>query len=145
RTPDDEAVAVVEPGAGDQTHDHPVVLALQGPEGWLDGAAVGSLAVISLEGQTLMLSWEPDTGAAADPGAVTDTFQRLGGGQPGPLLALVLHPLIDDPALGTGPVVVPVKDQLDAAGLVVDGITARRADRAAAARASGPAGVPGLG
>lgn len=145
RTPDDEAVAVVEPGAGDQTHDHPVVLALQGPEGWLDGAAVGSLAVISLEGQTLTLSWEPDTGAAADPGAVTDTFQRLGGGQPVPLLDLVLHLLIDDPELGTGPVVVPVKDQLDAAGLVVDGITVRRADRAAAARASGPAGVPGLG
>jgi hypothetical protein len=144
-TPDGEPIDVVEPGAGEQTHDHPVALALQGPDGWLDGANPAALAILSLEGHTLTLTWEPDAGAAADPGPVTDTFQRLGGGQPVPLLDLVLHLLIDDPELGTGELVVPVGDQLHAAGLVVDGITVRRADRAAAARATGPAGVPGLG
>jgi hypothetical protein len=144
-TPDGQAIDVVEPGAEEQTHDHPVALALRGPDGWLDGANTAALATLALDGNTLTLTWEPDPGAAADPAALTSTFLRLGNGQPVPLLDLVLHLLIDDPSLGTGDTIVPVRDQLVAAGLVVDGITVRFAERGAAGRASGPAGVPGLG
>jgi hypothetical protein len=144
-TPDGAPIEVVEPDAGEQTHDHPVALALRGPDGWLDGASPSGLATLALEGHTLTLAWEADPGTAPDPAPVLDTFQRLGNGQPVPLLDLVLHLLIDDPALGTEGSIVPMRDRLDAAGLVVDGITVRRSDRGAAARASGPAGVPGLG
>jgi hypothetical protein len=141
-----DEIDVTEPAEDERSPGRPAGLVLRGPDGWLDGGSADATAVISLDGSTLTMTWEPPTPAlAVDPSPIAAVFERLGHGQPVPLLDLVLHLLIDDPTIGTVEPLVPMQDRLDAAGLVVDGITVRRANRGAAARASGPAGVPGVG
>lgn len=117
-------------------------LVLRGADGWLDGGTDGATAVLSLEGERVGLAWgAPIEVVDVDPTPILATFHRLGGGQPVPLLDLVLHLLIDLRDLFTAEVPVPVRDLLLVAGLDVEGTTVLLA----ASRAADPVGLPGLG
>ena len=139
-------VEVVEPEPEDLAAHELAGLVLRGPDGWLDGANADRLVVLSIDGSRLTVAFE-DTSAtvAVDPTPVVATFERLGGGQPVPLLDLVLHLLIDHPALFEATPPTPLRDLLLVAGLDVDGTTVHRADLRPAARGADPVGLPGLG
>ena len=144
--PSGAQVEVVEPEPEDLAAHELAGLVLRGPEGWLDDANADRLVVLRIDGGQLTVTFE-DTSAtvAVDPTPVVATFERLGGGQPVPLLDLVLHLLIDHPALFDAAPPTPLRDLLLVAGLDVDGTTVHRADLRPAARGADPVGLPGLG
>jgi hypothetical protein len=139
-------VEVVEPHPDELPPHAPPSLVLRGPDGWLDGGAADRQALLGVDGGTLTLTWVPLPGAAdLDGGPVLATFERLAGGEPVPLLDLVLHLLIDHRALFEDRAPVPLQDLLAVAGLAVEGTTVRRAEVRPAARSAEPVGIPGLG
>ena len=76
---------------------------------------------------------------------IAATFEQLGGGEPVPLLDLVLHLLIDHRGLFEADAPLPLRDLLLVAGLDVEGTTVVRAEVRPAARGADPVGLPGLG
>jgi hypothetical protein len=139
-----DEVEIVEPAAGELAPHEASHLVLRGPDGWLDGASADATVIVSVDGGNLLMRWDVAAPAAPDPAPVTSVFERLGGGQPVPLIDLVLHLLIDQPAL-FGTDASPIRDLLGAAGLDVDGTTVHRAAVRTAARNDEAVGVPGLG
>jgi hypothetical protein len=139
-------VEVVSLDAGEHAPHQVSGLVLQGPEGWLDAGTAGGTAVVSLDGSELSLSWGPPLEQVElDPALVVGTFEHLGGGEPVPLLDLVLHLIIDHRGLFEVETPVPVRDLLLASGLDVEGTTVVRAAVRPAARGADPVGLPGLG
>ena len=140
------SVEVVEPHPDDLPPHAPPSLVLQGPDGWLDGGSADQQVLLSVDGGSLALEWAPlPEPVALDAGPVTGTFERLAGGEPVPLLDLVLHLLIDHRALFEAASPTPLAELLAAAGLAVEGTTVRRAEVRPAARSAEPVGIPGLG
>jgi hypothetical protein len=144
--PSGARVELVEPAADDLAPHQASGLVLRGPDGWLDGTVADGLVVLSIEGSTLTITShaapEPET---IDPTPVVDTFERLGGGDPVPLLDLVLHLLIDHRTLFEATPPTPLRDLLVVAGLDVEGTSVVRADLRPAARGGDTVGLPGLG
>lgn len=141
-----EQVEVVEPSADDLAPHQMSGLVLRGPDGWLDGAPADGIAVLSIDGGELTVAWQsaPEP-VSIDPSPVIATFEQLGGGQPVPLLDLVLHLLIDHTSIFEADPPAPLRDLLLVAGLDVEGTTVHRADLRPAARGADPVGLPGLG
>jgi hypothetical protein len=139
-------VEVVEPAPGDLAAHELAGLVLRGPQGWLGGAGADALVVLSIDGGELTVTFEETVSPlSVDPTPVVATFERLGDGQPVPLLDLVLHLLIDHPAVFEAAPPTPLRDLLLVAGLDVEGTTVHRADLRPAARNADPVGLPGLG
>lgn len=130
----------------DQRAAHQVAgLVLRGPEGWLDASRAGSTAVLELAGKELTLTWSPPLGLVElDTTPIVTTFQQLGGGDPVPLLDLVLHLVIGHRSIFEPTVPLPLRDILLASGLDVEGTTVVRAGTRTA-RTAEPVGLPGLG
>jgi uncharacterized protein YecA (UPF0149 family) len=139
-------VEVVEPDPTDLAAHELAGLVLRGPQGWLAGAGADRLVVLSIDGGELTVAFEETSSpVSVDPTPIIATFEGLGGGQPVPLLDLVLHLLIDHPAVFDATPPTPLRDLLLVAGLDVAGTTVHRADLRPAARGADPVGLPGLG
>jgi hypothetical protein len=139
-------VDVVEPAVDDRAPDQVGGLVLQGPEGWLDAGSAESYVLLSIDGSTLTVAWEPTpTDLQVDPTPVTATFEEIGGGEPVPLLDLVLHLLVEHRDVFESSPIVPLEILLAVAGLAVDGTVVHRAAVGTADRHAEPVGLPGLG
>ena len=139
-------VDVVEPAVDDRSPHAAAGLVLRGPDEWLDPASADGLVLLGLDGTTLTVAWEPaPADVEVDPTPVLATFEQLGGGEPVPLLDLLLHLLIEQRSLFESDAPVPLTDLLALAGLAVDGTVVHRAAVRTAARADDPVGLPGLG
>lgn len=139
-------VEVVELDGDDLAPHQGSRLVLRGDAGWLDGGTAGGTAVLSLDGDRLTLAWAPPLGEVElDPLPIVATFEQLGGGEPVPLLDLVLHLLIDHRGLFEADTPLPLRDLLLVAGLDVEGTTVVRAGVRPSARSADPVGLPGLG
>ncbi len=140
------SVEVVELDGDDLAPHQRSRLVLRGTDGWLDGGTAGGTAILSLDDGRLDLRWAPALGELElDPMPIAATFEQLGGGDPVPLLDLVLHLLIDHRWLFEADVPLPLRDLLLVAGLDVEGTTVVRAEVRPAARGADPVGLPGLG